>query len=56
MSDFTYYMFFAGLMFAATLVFSVVARFYRGRTYLQSQDVALEERATEPVLAGGSPT
>ena len=56
MSDFNYYMFFAGLMFAATLLFSIVARFYRGQTYLQSQDVPLEELATEPVLAGGTPT
>lgn len=56
MSDFNYYLFFAGLMFVATAIFSVVARFYRGKTYLQSQDVALEELATEPVLAGGTPT
>src|SRR3954447_7606090 len=33
MSDLTYYLFFAGLMFAATAIFSVVARFYRGKTY-----------------------
>jgi proton-dependent oligopeptide transporter, POT family len=56
MSDFNYYMFFAGLMFAATLLFSIVARFYRGKTYLQSQEVPLEELATEPLLAGGTPT
>jgi POT family proton-dependent oligopeptide transporter len=56
MSDFNYYLFFAGLMFAATLIFSIVARFYRGKTYLQSQDVPLEELAVEPVLAGGAPT
>lgn len=56
MSDFNYYLFFAGLMFVATAIFSVVARYYRGKTYLQSQDVPLEELATEPLLAGGTPT
>jgi len=56
MSDFSYYLFFAGLMFAATVVFSIVACFYRGGTYLQSQEVPLEELAVEPVLAGGAPT
>ena len=30
MSDFSYYLFFAGLMFVATVVFSIVACFYRG--------------------------
>ncbi|HSH39108.1 MAG TPA: POT family MFS transporter [Chthoniobacterales bacterium] len=54
MSDFNYYMFFAIVMFAATAIFSVVARFYRGQTYLQSQEP--DEVATEPVLAGGAPT
>ncbi len=53
MSDFNYYMFFAIVMFAATAVFSVVARFYKGKTYLQSQEV---DEATEPILAGGAPT
>lgn len=55
MSDFNYYMFFAGLMFVATILFSIVARFYKGKTYLQSQE-HYEEVATEPVLAGGTPT
>ncbi len=54
MSDFNYYMFFAIVMFVATAIFSVVARFYKGKTYLQSQEP--EDRATEPVLAGGTPT
>jgi POT family proton-dependent oligopeptide transporter len=56
MNDQQYFLFFAGLMFAAAAVFVVVAMFYRGKTYLQSQDVPLEELATEPVLAGGAPT
>ncbi|MBA2242117.1 MAG: POT family MFS transporter [Chthoniobacterales bacterium] len=56
MSDFTYYLFFAGLMLAASAVFAVVANFYRYRTYLQSQEPTEDETATEPVLAGGTPT
>jgi POT family proton-dependent oligopeptide transporter len=55
MDDQHYYLFFAGLMFAAAVVFVFVASFYRGRTYLQSQE-HYEEEATEPVLAGGAPT
>ncbi len=54
MSDFNYYMFFAIVMFVATAIFSVVSLFYRGRTYLQSQTA--DETATEPLLAGGTPT
>ncbi len=38
MDDQHYYLFFAGLMFVAAAVFVPVARFYRGRTYLQSQE------------------
>jgi POT family proton-dependent oligopeptide transporter len=56
MSDLQYYLFFAALMFAATIVFTIVARYYRGRTYLQSQEATPDEIATEPVLAGGAPT
>ena len=56
MSDFNYYLFFAGLMLVASLVFAVVANFYKYRTYLQSQDIPEEEVAVEPVLAGGTPT
>ena len=58
MSDFTYYLFFAGLMLAATGMFAIVARFYRYKTYLQTQDAPVEDeiRATEPALAGGAPT
>ncbi len=53
MSDFNYYMFFAYLMFGATAIFSVVSIFYKGKTYLQSQE---DEVATEPMLGGGAPT
>jgi POT family proton-dependent oligopeptide transporter len=56
MSDLNYYLFFAGLMLVASLIFAVVANFYKYRTYLQSQEPTEDERATEPVLAGGSPT
>ena len=43
-------------LFATAVVFVVVASFYKGRTYLQSQGLTPDERATEPILAGGSPT
>lgn len=57
MSDFQYYLFFAGVMFVAAVLFVIVARFYRYRTYLQSQDRPVDEDiATEPTLAGGAPT
>ena len=38
MNDQQYFLFFAGLMFLAAGVFVVVASFYRGKTYLQSQE------------------
>lgn len=56
MSDYWYYLFFAALMFVTACIFVVVARYYKGRTYLQSQEITPDERATEPLLAGGSPT
>jgi proton-dependent oligopeptide transporter, POT family len=56
MNDQQYFLFFASLMLAAAVVFVIVASFYRGRTYLQSQDVPLEEMAVEPILSGGAPT
>jgi POT family proton-dependent oligopeptide transporter len=57
MSDLNYYLFFAGLMLVASGIFAVVANFYKYRTYLQSQEEPTEdERVTEPVLAGGTPT
>jgi POT family proton-dependent oligopeptide transporter len=46
MNDQQYFLFFAGLMFATAAAFVVVARFYRGQTYLQSQDPP-PELATE---------
>ena len=42
-------------MFVASTLFVVVACFYKGRTYLQSQ-LTPEEVATEPIIAGGTPT
>ncbi|MBA2742952.1 MAG: POT family MFS transporter [Chthoniobacterales bacterium] len=55
LNDQQYFLFFAVLMFAAAATFVVFAMFYRGKTYLQSQETA-DEHATEPVLAGGTPT
>ncbi|MBA3882090.1 MAG: POT family MFS transporter [Chthoniobacterales bacterium] len=54
MNDTQYFMFFTTLMFVAAAIFVVVAMFYRGKTYLQSQTP--DETAAEPVLAGGAPT
>ncbi len=56
LTDYQFFSFFTILMFAAAVVFVFVATFYKGRTYLQSQQPALDEIATEPILAGGSPT
>lgn len=55
MNDQQYFLFFAGLMFAAAVVFVIVAMFYRGKTYLQSQDKPLEELAPEAVTEVGMP-
>lgn len=41
-NDQQYFLFFAVLMFVAACVFVVVALFYRGKTYLQSQEEPLE--------------
>ena len=41
-------------MFGAAVVFVIVASFYKGRTYLQTQLTA-DEIATEPILHGGTP-
>jgi hypothetical protein len=38
MNNQQYFLFFACLMFVAAAVFVLVARFYREKTYLQSQD------------------
>ena len=56
MNDYQYYLFFAALMFVTACVFVVVARYYKGRTYLQSQEVTPDEHATEPMLSSGTPT
>lgn len=42
MNDQQYFLFFAALMLVAAIVFVFVATFYRGRTYLQSQEGAVE--------------
>ncbi len=55
MNDMQYFMFFTVLMLVAAAIFVLVAMFYQGKTYLQSQTTE-DERVTEPVLAGGTPT
>ena len=42
MSDYHYYWFFAILMLVTAAVFSVVAMFYRGKTYIQGEDEKAE--------------
>jgi len=54
-SAYQYFTFFTWLMFGAAVVFVVVASFYKGRTYLQSQ-LTPDEVATEPILHGGTPS
>jgi POT family proton-dependent oligopeptide transporter len=55
LTDFQYFGFFTILMFVASILFVVVACFYKGRTYLQSQ-LTPDEVATEPIVAGGAPS
>src|SRR5207247_1527570 len=55
LSAYQYFTFFTWLMFGAAVVFVVVASFYKGRTYLQSQ-LTPDEIATEPILHGGTPS
>jgi hypothetical protein len=43
-------------MFVAAVLFVILACFYKGRTYLQSQQPTPDEIATEPIIAGGTPT
>jgi POT family proton-dependent oligopeptide transporter len=50
-----YFTFFTWLMFAAAIVFVIVASFYKYRTHLQSQ-LTPDEVATEPILHGGTPS
>ena len=56
LTDYQYFTFFTLLMFGASIVFVVVASFYKGRTYLQSQQLTPDEIATEPILSAGAPT
>ncbi len=42
MSDYHYYLFFAGVMFVTAILFSIVAIFYRGKTYIQGSEVFAE--------------
>ncbi len=56
MSDQQYFLFFAVLMLVAAGIFVVVAMFYRGRTYLQSQEALPQLQATEPILSSGAPS
>ena len=55
LTDFQYFGFFTIVMFAASALFVVLACFYKGRTYLQSQ-LTPDEVATEPIVAGGAPS
>src|SRR6266481_6202830 len=55
-SAYQYFTFFTWFMFGAAAVFVVVACFYKGRTYLQSQQLTPDEIATEPILHGGTPS
>ena len=55
-SAYQYFTFFTWLMFGAAVVFVIVASFYKGRTYLQTQQLTPDEIATEPILHGGTPS
>jgi POT family proton-dependent oligopeptide transporter len=50
-----YFRFFTYLMLVTSVIYVYVSRHYRERTYLQSQ-LTEDERVTEPILAGGTPT
>jgi POT family proton-dependent oligopeptide transporter len=50
-----YFRFFTLLMLGTSMIYIYVSRHYRERTYLQSQ-LTEDERITEPLLAGGTPT
>jgi POT family proton-dependent oligopeptide transporter len=54
-TDYQYFTFFTWLMLGAAIVFVIVACFYKGRTYLQSQ-LTPDEIATEPIFHGGTPS
>jgi len=55
MNDQQYFLFFAVLMLVAAAIFVVVAMFYRGKTYLQSQEQPLEELEPLAVTEVGMP-
>jgi proton-dependent oligopeptide transporter, POT family len=55
LTDYQYFSFFTVVMFVAAAIFVVLACFYKGQTYLQSQ-LTQDEIATEPMLGGGAPT
>ena len=42
LTDLQFFLFFAGLMFVGSCLFTVVASFYRGKTYLQGEDTLRE--------------
>ena len=41
-TDYQFFLFFAGLMFVTAVVFSIVAIFYKGKTYIQGEEVRAE--------------
>jgi len=55
MNDQQYFLFFTMLMLIASAVFVVMAMFYRGKTYLQSQEKPLEELEPAMVTEVGMP-
>jgi proton-dependent oligopeptide transporter, POT family len=55
MNDQQYFLFFAGLMVVAAVIFVLVASFYRGRTYLQSQEKPLEDLPMDAATELGMP-
>jgi POT family proton-dependent oligopeptide transporter len=56
MTDYQYFEFFTAFMFITAIVFVIVSCFYKGQTYLQSQEPTPDEIATEPILHGGTPS
>jgi POT family proton-dependent oligopeptide transporter len=51
-----YFRFFTLLMFGTAIIYIFVARRYREKTYLQSQEHPIDETIVAPVLAAGTPT
>ena len=56
LTNYQYFEFFTALMFVTAVVFVIVSCFYKGQTYLQSQELTPDEVATEPILHGGTPS